>query len=151
MGNAAVQSMVQGQVKAAAAATTAATATVAATIAALPVATTASQILPAAATAAAQAVVSPTERTTDSPATPLWAQAMGQNLPPPIPLPQSGYPPATVYAVNYLSKDLFFKQAEKIYNSIPAHSVAKQDSFGGEEWNIVDALGSVYKDVVITN
>merc|ERR1711939_81566 len=80
------------------------------TVAALPVASPAQAVSPAAAHAAAQVKMSVTGPT-NSPATPLWAQAMGANLPVPVPLPPAGYPPATVYVVNYLSKDLFFKQA----------------------------------------
>jgi hypothetical protein len=86
---------------------------------------------------------------TSSPATPLWAQGMGKNLPAPIALPTTPFPPAMIYVVNHRAEDLFFKQAGHVYNVIPAHSVARQSSFGGESWDIVDAIGQVFKQITI--
>lgn len=169
----AVQGMVQGAVNVAATATVAAVpaGTTAATLpvttaAALPAATTAAAVaavpvLPAAvpavtAVAPAQAVgvqvvaEAHGHTKTLSPATPLWAQAMGAHLPAAVALPSTPFPPAMVYVINHRPEDLFFKQAGHVYNVIPAHAVARQSTFGGEDWDIVDAIGQVFKHITIT-
>ena len=52
-----------------------------------------------------------------------------------------------VYVINHRPEDLFFKQAGHVYNVIPAHAVARQSTFGGEDWDIVDAIGQVQMHV----
>jgi hypothetical protein len=82
---------------------------------------------------------------------PSWAQYPGDNIPPAYALPTNGDEPLIhVYVVNHLERTLHFQFRDKLYNRIPPKYVARQPTYEGELWNIVDLTGKVYKTFEVT-
>lgn len=77
---------------------------------------------------------------------PRWAIYPGENIPKPYALPENGDRPLIhVYVINHSDEPLHFQFRHKLYNRIPPKFVAREATYEGELWNIVDTQGKIFK------
>lgn len=85
----------------------------------------------------------------DSDDEPAWAFYPGDNIPKEFPLPPEGHPVVNIYAINHRYRTLYFAQGARRFNLIPPKAVARQSTFGGEDWTVIDDINTVYKTITV--